>query len=323
MKGRFFTRITLFILTNLAVVAALAVIAKVFGLENFLYQQGVRINLPGLLVFSAVIGFGGSLISLALSKKMAKWTTGAQVIEAPRTESERWLVDTVGRLARDAGIGMPEVAIFDSPEMNAFATGARRDNALVAVSTGLLHGMRRDEVEAVLGHEVAHVANGDMVTLTLLQGVLNTFVIFLSRVVSFVFDRFLNRSEDGEESHGPGITYFLTSMVLQIVFGIGASLIVAWFSRRREYRADDGGAELVGAGAMARALDRLRMQQGEPTMMPKGLQAFGIRGGGMLALFSTHPPLEDRIARLVDGPVPGRRPAQARRHSSMGTSFGR
>ncbi len=323
MKGRFFTRITLFILTNLAVVAALAVIAKVFGLENFLVQQGVRLNLTSLLVFSAVIGFGGSLISLALSKKMAKWSTGAQVIDVPRTEAEQWLVGTVGRLARDAGIGMPEVAVFDSPEMNAFATGARRDHALVAVSTGLLHGMRRDEIEAVLGHEVAHVANGDMVTLSLLQGVLNTFVVFLSRVLSFVIDRFLSRSEDGEERGGMGITYFVSSLILQIVFGIGASLIVAWFSRRREYRADDGGAELVSRNAMARALDRLRVQQGEPTMLPKGLQAFGIRGGGMLALFSTHPPLEERIQRLVDGPVRGEGRAQARGTSSMGTSFGR
>jgi heat shock protein HtpX len=185
--------------------------------------------------------------------------------------------------------------------MNAFATGARRDAALVAVSTGLLHGMRRDEVEAVLGHEVAHVANGDMVTLTLLQGVLNTFVIFLSRVVGFVVDRFLNRSEDGEESSGTGPAYFITSIVLQIALGIGASMIVSWFSRRREFRADDGGATLVDPGAMARALDRLRRRQEEDTLLPANMRAFGIRGGGVMALLSSHPPLEQRIQRLVDG----------------------
>ncbi|MDI1443556.1 protease HtpX [Polyangium sp. 6x1] len=298
MKGKFISRIALFVLTNLAVVAMLALLAQVFGLERFLVQQGVRINLPGLLVTAAVIGFGGSLISLFLSKTMAKWSTGAHVIDVPRTAEEAWLVQTVERLAREAGIGMPEVAIYDSPEMNAFATGARRDKALVAVSTGLARNMRRDEVEAVLGHEIAHVANGDMVTLTLLQGVLNTFVIFLSRVVGFLIDRFLSRSEDGEE-RGPGIAYFVSNIVLQIVFGILASLIVAWFSRRREFRADDGGAELVGKQAMARALDRLRMQQGEPSALPASMQAFGIRGGRMMALFSSHPPLEDRIERLL------------------------
>ncbi|MDI3284260.1 protease HtpX [Polyangium sp. 15x6] len=298
MKGKFISRIALFVLTNLAVVAMLAILAHVFGLERFLVQQGVRINLPGLLVTAAVIGFGGALISLLLSKTMAKWSTGAHVIDVPRTAEEAWLVQTVERLARDAGIGMPEVAMYDSPEMNAFATGARRDKALVAVSTGLLRGMRRDEVEAVLGHEIAHVANGDMVTLTLLQGVLNTFVIFLSRVVGFLIDRFLSRSDDGEE-RGPGIAYFVSSLVLQIVFGIFASLIVAWFSRRREFRADDGGAELVGKQPMARALDRLRMQQGEPSHLPASMQAFGIRGGRMMALFSSHPPLEDRIERLL------------------------
>jgi heat shock protein HtpX len=309
MKGTFAKRITLFILTNLAVVAALAVIARVLGVESLMARKGVGLNLTALLIMSAVMGFAGSIISLLLSKTMAKWGSGAQVIETPRTETEQWLVETVRRLARDAGIGMPEVAVFDSSEMNAFATGARRDNALVAVSTGLLQGMRRDEVEAVLGHEVAHVANGDMVTLTLLQGVLNTFVIFLSRVVGFVVDRFINRSEDGEESSGTGPAYFVTSLLLQIVFGIGASLIVAWFSRRREFRADDGGAQLVNPGAMARALDRLRVQQGEPSLLPSNMQAFGIRGGGgLLALFSSHPPLEVRIQRLMDA---GRSPANA------------
>jgi heat shock protein HtpX len=301
MKGSFAKRITLFVLTNLAVVAMLAIVARLIGVENLMARKGVGLNLTGLLIMSAVMGFGGAIISLLLSKTIAKWTSGAKVIESPRTETEQWLVDTVRRLARDAGIGMPEVAIFDSPDMNAFATGARRDSALVAVSTGLLEGMRRDEVEAVLGHEVAHVANGDMVTLTLLQGVLNTFVIFLSRVVGFLVDRFLNRSEDGEESSGTGIAYFVTSIVLQIVFGIGASMIIAWFSRRREFRADEGGARLVNSGAMARALDRLRMQQGEPSALPSNMQAFGIRGGGgFMALFSSHPPLEQRIQRLLE-----------------------
>ena len=307
MKGTFAKRITLFVLTNLAVVAALAVIARLLGVESLMARKGVGLNLTALLIMSAVMGFAGSIISLLLSKTMAKWGSGAKVIETPRTETEQWLVGTVRRLAHNAGIGMPEVAVFDSPEMNAFATGARRDSSLVAVSTGLLQGMRRDEVEAVLGHEVAHVANGDMVTLTLLQGVLNTFVIFLSRVVGFVVDRFLNRSEDGEESSGTGPGYFVTSLVLQIVFGIGASMIVAWFSRRREFRADDGGAQLVNPGAMARALDRLRVQQGEPSLLPANMQAFGIRGGGgLLALFASHPPLEVRIQRLMDA---GRSPA--------------
>lgn len=262
MKGSFAKRITLFVLTNLAVVAMLAIVGQLIGVENLLARRGVGLNLPGLLIMAAVMGFGGAIFSLLISKPMAKWSTGAKVITSPRSEDERWLVETVHRLARDAGIGMPDVAIYDSPDMNAFATGARRNSALVAVSTGLLHGMKRDEVEAVLGHEVAHVANGDMVTLTLLQGVLNTFVIFLSRVVGFFVDRFLSRSDDGEESGGSGPAYFITSIVLQIVFGIGASMIVAWYSRRREFRADDGGAQLVDPGAMARALNRLRMQQG-------------------------------------------------------------
>ncbi len=301
MKGRFVSRIALFILTNLAVVAMVAVVGRLLGVDSLLARQGGGLNLTALLILSAVMGFGGSIISLLLSKTMAKWSTGAQVIASPRTEAEVWLVDTVRRLARDAGIGMPEVAVYDSPDMNAFATGARRDSALVAVSTGLLHGMRRDEVEAVLGHEVAHVANGDMVTLTLLQGVLNTFVIFISRVVGFFVDRFLNRSEDGEEGSGTGPAFFITSLVMQLFLGIGASLIVAWFSRRREFRADDGGASLVDAGAMARALDRLRRQHDEAALLPSNMKAFGIRGGGMLALFSTHPPLEQRIQRLVDG----------------------
>lgn len=308
MKGSFAKRITLFVLTNVAVLAVVAVIARLIGLESLMASKGGGLNLTSLLIMSAVMGFAGSIISLLLSKPMAKWTSGAKVIESPSNPTEQWLVDTVRRLAHNAGIGMPEVAIFDSPEMNAFATGARRDSALVAVSTGLLEGMQRDEVEAVLGHEVAHVANGDMVTLTLLQGVLNTFVIFLSRVVGFFIDRFISRSEDGEES-GPGIGYFVTSLVLQIIFGIGASMIVAWFSRRREFRADEGGAQLVNPGAMARALDRLRMQQGEPSMLPSNMKAFGISGGGgFMALFSSHPPLEVRIQKLTEA---GRSPSSA------------
>jgi heat shock protein HtpX len=309
MKGSFAKRITLFLLTNLAVLAMLAIVMRVLGVESLLARQGVGLNLTALLIMSAVMGFGGAIISLLLSKTIAKWTSGAKVIETPRTETEQWLVETVRRLARDAGIGMPEVAVFDSPEMNAFATGARKDSALVAVSTGLLHGMQRDEVEAVLGHEVAHVANGDMVTLTLLQGVLNTFVIFLSRVVAFAVERFLNRSEDGEESSGPGVAYFVTSILLQLLFGIGASMIVAWFSRRREFRADEGGARLVNPGAMARALDRLRVQQGEPSLLPSNMKAFGIRSdGGFLALMSSHPPLEQRIQKLLEA---GRAPSSA------------
>ena len=301
LKGSYGKRIALFLLTNLAVLAVLGVVGSLLGVDQVFARRGVPLNLPALLVMSAVLGFGGSIVSLLLSKRMAKWSTGAQVITQPRTQDEQWLVQTVRRLAQDAGIGMPEVAVYDSPDMNAFATGARRDAALVAVSTGLLYGMKRDEVEAVLGHEVAHVANGDMVTLTLLQGVLNTFVIFLSRVVGFFIDRFLQGDREEERGGAMGPGYFITSFVLQMLFGIGASLIVAWFSRRREFRADDGGAQLVGPGAMARALDRLRRQADAPALLPKNMQAFGIRGGGMLALFASHPPLEQRIQRLNDG----------------------
>ncbi|HEU4412516.1 MAG TPA: protease HtpX [Polyangiaceae bacterium] len=301
MKGTFAKRITLFVLTNLAVVALVAVVGKLLGVERLLGRHGAGLDLTGLLVMAAVMGFAGSLISLLLSKPMAKWSTGARVIEAPGDATERWLVETVRRLARDAGIGAPEVAVYESPEMNAFATGARRDAALVAVSTGLLEGMARDEVEAVLGHEVAHVANGDMVTLALLQGVLNTFVIFLSRVAAFAIGRLVDRSDEGESSGGGGAAYAVSSLVLQLLFGVGASLIVAWFSRRREFRADAGGAQLVDPGAMARALDRLRAEQDGPSALPASVAAFGIRGGGVLALFSSHPPLDERIARLADG----------------------
>ncbi|MDS4026593.1 MAG: protease HtpX [Candidatus Contendobacter sp.] len=288
-------RILLFVVTNLAVVLLLGMITRLLGVDRFLYQSGL--NLPSLLVFAAIFGMGGSLISLLMSKWVAKMSVGAQIIEQPRTQTERWLVETVQRQAQAAGIGMPEVALYDSPEPNAFATGASRNNALVAVSTGLLEQMSADEVEAVLGHEVSHVANGDMVTLSLLQGVLNTFVIVLSRVVGYLVDQFLSR---GEENRGPGIGYMLTSFVMELVFGLLASLIVMWFSRYREFHADAGGARLAGRGKMIAALERLQ-QLHEPSQLPSQMAAFGINGGlgdGLRKLFMTHPPLEERIAAL-------------------------
>ncbi len=288
-------RILLFVVTNLAVVLLLGMITRLLGVDRFLYQSGL--NLPSLLVFAAIFGMGGSLISLLMSKWVAKMSVGAQIIEQPRTQTERWLVETVQRQAQAAGIGMPEVALYDSPEPNAFATGASRNNALVAVSTGLLEQMSAYEVEAVLGHEVSHVANGDMVTLSLLQGVLNTFVIVLSRVVGYLVDQFLSR---GEENRGPGIGYMLTSFVMELVFGLLASLIVMWFSRYREFHADAGGARLAGRGKMIAALERLQ-QLHEPSQLPSQMAAFGINGGlgdGLRKLFMTHPPLEERIAAL-------------------------
>lgn len=288
-------RIILFIATNLAVVLLLGIVARLLGVDRFLYQSGL--NLPSLLVFAAIFGMGGSLISLLMSKSIAKMSVGAQVIEQPRTQTERWLVDIVQRQAQAAGIGMPEVAIYDSPEPNAFATGANRNSALVAVSTGLLQQMTPDEAEAVLGHEVSHVANGDMVTLSLLQGVLNTFVIALSRIIGSVVDQALSR---GENRSGGGIGYYLTSMVLELVFGFLASLIVMWFSRHREFHADAGGAQLAGRQKMIAALERLRQLQ-EPSQLPSEMAAFGITGGlgeGLRKLLTTHPPLEERIAAL-------------------------
>ena len=287
-------RILLFVATNLGVVLLLGIVARLLGVDRFLYQSGL--NLPSLLVFAAIFGMGGSLISLLMSKWIAKSSVGAQVIEQPRTQAERWLVETVQRQARAAGIGMPEVALYDSPEPNAFATGANRNAALVAVSSGLLEQMSADEVEAVLGHEVSHVANGDMVTLSLIQGVLNTFVIVLSRVVGYLVDQFLSRGEN----RGPGIGYWITSMILEIVFGLLASLIVMWFSRYREFHADAGGARLAGRGKMIAALERLR-QLHEPSQLPSQMAAFGINGGlgdGLRKLLMTHPPLEERIAAL-------------------------
>ncbi|MAF02664.1 protease HtpX [Herbaspirillum sp.] len=285
-------RILLFIATNIAVLVVMSVILSLLGVDRFLTRSGL--NLPMLMVFSLVVGFTGSIISLLMSKSMAKWSTGARVIETPMNGTEAWLLQTVGKLAQRAGIGMPEVAVYDG-EPNAFATGAFRDSALVAVSTGLLQGMTQDEVEAVLGHEVAHIANGDMVTMTLIQGVVNTFVVFLSRVVGYFVDSALRRNN---ESSGPGIGYMVTVMVCQIVFGIGASIIVAWFSRHREFRADAGAARLLGTPQpMINALARLGGFS--PEGLPQNMAALGISDKpGIMELFSTPPPLEQRIAAL-------------------------
>jgi heat shock protein HtpX len=288
-------RIFLFIVTNLAVLALLS--AVIFILEAVFGVRLPQNGLGGMLLFAAIFGFGGALISLALSKWTAKHMMGVRVIREPQSEIERWLVDTVRRLTGQAGIGMPEVGIFEAEEMNAFATGARRDASLVAVSTGLLRGMNRQQVEAVLGHEITHVANGDMVTLALLQGVLNTFVIFLARIIGGLVDRAVFRND-----RGSGIGFFLTTLVAQIVLGILASMIVAWYSRRREFRADRGGANLAGTGSMIGALEALKRSHGEP--MPAQMQAFGINTGdrgGFMRLFMSHPPLDQRIAALQAG----------------------
>jgi heat shock protein HtpX len=284
-------RVSLLILTNIAIMVVLSVVVYLFGLDKYLGRSG---GLEGLLLVSAILGFGGAFISLAISKWMAKRSMGVRVITQPANAEEEWLVRTVKAQADQAGIGMPEVGIFDSPQPNAFATGARKDSALVAVSTGLLRNMRRNEVEAVLGHEVAHVANGDMVTLTLIQGVVNTFVFFLSRVIGNIVDKVLLRNE-----RGPGIGYMVTVIISQIVLGILANIIVAWFSRQREFRADRGGASVAGTGNMVAALERLKMASNEP--LPAQLAAFGIKGGagaGLKRLFMSHPPLEERIAAL-------------------------
>jgi heat shock protein HtpX len=289
-----FKRITLFLATNVAVILVLSIVLRLLGVDGYLQESGSDLNYESLLIFSAVFGFGGSFISLAISKWMAKRATGAQVITQPRNEVESWLLNVVERQARQAGIEMPEVAIYQAPDMNAFATGARRNAALVAVSSGLLQSMPRDEIEAVLAHEISHVANGDMVTLTLVQGVVNTFVIFLSRIVGFFVDRVVLRNESG---HGLG--YFVSVIVAQIVLGILASTIVMWVSRKREFRADAGSAELNGDQPMIRALERLG--RGQPAELPEQLAAFGISGGragGFKKLFMSHPPIEDRIAAL-------------------------
>ena len=288
-------RIFLFAATNVAILAVLALAANLLGLERILDDRGVSLDLTSLLAFAAVFGMGGSFLSLAISKWMAKRMTGARVIAQAATPQEAWLVETVRAQARAAGIGMPEVAIYESPEPNAFATGARRDSALVAVSTGLLQTMERREVEAVLAHEVSHVANGDMITLALIQGVVNTFVLFLSRVIGHVVDRVVFRTEEG---HGPA--FFVTSIVAQLVFGIAASVLVMWFSRQREFRADSGAARLAGSVGMIAALESLRRHAGGRSDLPDQLNAFGIAGGaGAFARwFSSHPPLEERIERL-------------------------
>jgi len=287
-------RIILFLATNLAVMLVLGVTASLLGVNKFLTANGL--NLGMLLGFAAVMGFGGAFISLLMSKPMAKWSTGARVIDTPQNSTEFWLVQTVERLAQKAGVSTPEVAVYEG-EPNAFATGASKNASLVAVSTGLLQSMNKEEVEAVLAHEMAHVANGDMVTLTLIQGVVNTFVVFLSRIIGYLVDSFLRRGDN--ESSGPGIGYMVTSMICEIVFGILASIIVAWFSRQREFRADAGAAQLVGTPTpMVNALRRLGGLNPEP--LPQNMAASGIAGGGSSwgALFASHPPIEERIAAL-------------------------
>ncbi|MCL7714053.1 protease HtpX [Stenotrophomonas mori] len=280
-----FTRIGLFLLTNFAVLILASVVMSLLGVNPA--------QMSGLLVMAALFGFGGSIISLLLSKFMAKRGTGAVVISEPRNATERWLLDTVARQARAAGIGMPEVAVYDGPEINAFATGANRNNALVAVSTGLLHAMSEDEAEAVLGHEISHVANGDMITMALLQGVLNTFVIVLARVVGGVIDNALSGNRDS----GRGFAYYIIVFVLEMVFGLFATMIAMWFSRRREFRADAGGASLAGRQKMIAALERLKLNHGQSTL-PTQIAAFGIAGAATKKLFLSHPPLEERIAAL-------------------------
>ena len=288
-------RVLLFLLTNIAVLIVLSIVLKLLGVDSILDQSGAGLSYRNLLIFSAVFGFGGSFISLAISKWTAKRITGAQVITQPRSANELWLVDTVKKQAQMAGIGMPEVAIFDSDAPNAFATGMNRNKALVAVSSGLLRNMNQAEVEAVLAHEVSHVVNGDMITLTLIQGVVNTFVIFISRVVGHFVDRVILKNEEG---HGLG--FFITTIIAQVVFGILASVIVLWFSRKREFRADAGGAKLAGTANMIGALEKLKRGVQEP--LPEQMSAFGISGKpskhGLKLLFMSHPPLEDRIEAL-------------------------
>ena len=288
-------RIFLFLTTNLAIIVVLSITLRLLGFERILDEQGAGLDINSLLIFAAVFGFGGSFMSLAMSKWTAKRFTGAQVIELPRNAHEHWLVSTVQRQAKMAGIGMPEVAIYNAPDVNAFATGMSKNNALVAVSTGLLNTMSQNEAEAVLAHEVSHVANGDMVTLALIQGVVNTFVIFLSRVIGHLVDRVIFKTERG---HGPA--FWVTAIIAELILGILASIIVMWFSRQREFRADAGGASLAGRDKMIAALQRLQSTVKQPHL-PDQLAAFGISGGissGIKSLFMTHPPLEERIAAL-------------------------
>ncbi len=286
-----FKRIVLFLLTNLAIVFLLNVTLRLFGVDRIFDQNGI--NYTGLLILSLVIGFGGSFISLAMSKWSAKWMTKARVIAQPGNEMERWLMETVAAQSKRAYIGMPEVAIYDAPEINAFATGMNKNASLVAVSTGLLEKMTRDEIEAVLGHEVAHIANGDMITLALIQGVVNTFVVFLARVIGYVVDSAINKGR-----RGPGIGYWVATIVAEIVLGILASTIVMWFSRQREFRADEGGAFLAGRDKMVMALKKLQSAY-EPSSLPKQMQAFGVSGNTSISrLFMSHPPLSERIEAL-------------------------
>ena len=287
-------RILLFLATNLAIIFLLNIVLRLFGIESIFAANGVDLDYGNLLVFAAVVGFSGAFISLAISKWTAKRMMGVQVITQPSNPTESWLINTVQRQAQQAGIGVPEVGIFNSPEPNAFATGARRNAALVAVSTGLLERMTREEAEAVLGHEISHVANGDMVTLALIQGVVNTFVVFLARVIGHTVDRVVFKNEEGR-----GPAFWITTIVAELVLGLLASIIVMWFSRRREFRADAGGAHLAGRQQMISALERLRQQHTGP--LPERMAAFGISGGrasGLKKLFMTHPPLDERIAAL-------------------------
>jgi len=288
-------RVFLFLLTNLAVLVVASIVLRVLGIEGYLVQRGIDTDMRTLLIFCAVFGMTGSVISLLISKPMAMRAVGAQVIREPRGQAEQWLVETVRRHAQASGIGMPDVAVYQDPTPNAFATGARKNHALVAVSSGLLQRMKADEVDAVLGHEITHVANGDMITLALIQGVVNTFVLFLSRVIGHAVDRVVFRNEDG---HGPA--FLVTSLAAQLLLGIGATLIVLWFSRQREFRADAGAARLVGRDGMIAALEALRDHAGARSDLPEQLNAFGIAGGaGRFARwFSSHPPLEQRIERL-------------------------
>ena len=287
-------RILLFVLTNVLVVTVLGIVASLFGVNRYL--TGTGLNLTALLGYALVMGFGGAIISLLISKPMAKWTSGVRIINQPANQDEAWIVETVRKFADKAQIGMPEVGIFEGAP-NAFATGAFKNSALVAVSTGLLQGMTHEEIEAVIGHEVAHIANGDMVTMTLILGVMNTYVVFLSRVISFAIDSFLRR---GNDNSGPGIGYMVSTIVLDIILGFAAAMVVAWFSRHREFRADAGAAQLMGRKQpMINALARLGgMNPGE---LPKSVAAFGI-AGGIGKLFSTHPPMEERIAALQNAP---------------------
>jgi heat shock protein HtpX len=288
-------RIFLFLLTNIAILVVISITLSILGVDSILMNQGTDLDLRALLIFSAVIGFIGSFMSLAMSKWSAKQWTGAKVISSPSNQVETWLIETVAAQSKQVGIGMPEVAIYPSNDINAFATGARRDASLVAVSTGLLNRLGKDEIEAVLAHEVSHVANGDMITLTLIQGIVNTFVIFLSRVVGFFVDRVILKNE-----RGLGLGYYLSSIVAQIVFGILASTIVMWFSRQREFRADEGGAKLAGRSKMINALRALQRAH-EPEGLPEPLNAFGIsakKKGGWMRFFMSHPPIEERIEAL-------------------------